>query len=301
MRIAALDLGSNTSLLLIAEVENGKLVRVLHDETRVTKLGQGVHNQRKFHPDALVRMDECLREYSRTIARQKCDKVLAVATSAARDVSNGPELLALGKMHGIPIHIISGDQEARLTFRGALCDRDSTEGIAVIDVGGGSTEIICEINGSPQGSSVNVGSVRLTELFVKSHPTPDEQRRAVREYTVQALGRADLPGAQISEVVAVAGTPTTLAAMDQRIDFDERKVHGYKLKLAAIEAWADTLAALTVEQREKIPGMQPKRADVIVTGAEILANSIRALGKTEVTVSTRGVRFGAALAWQDFQ
>src|SRR5262249_40399769 len=138
MRVAALDLGSNTSLLLIAEMDGDRLVQVLHDETNVTKMGQGVHANRRFHPEAIARLDACLGAYAKTIREMKCDKIVAVATSAARDVSNGHELLDLGKKHGIPIHIISGDKEAQLTFRGALCDRTSTEGIAVVDVGGGS-------------------------------------------------------------------------------------------------------------------------------------------------------------------
>src|SRR5262249_6939279 len=152
MRVAALDLGSNTSLLLIAQMEGARLVRVLHDETTITKMGQGVHANRRFHPEALARLDACFASYAKTIRELKCDKVVAVATSAARDVSNGHELLDLGKKHGIPIHIISGDKEAQLTFKGALCDRESTIGIAVVDVGGGSTEIICEQNGVPKGT-----------------------------------------------------------------------------------------------------------------------------------------------------
>ncbi|MBX3020530.1 MAG: Ppx/GppA family phosphatase [Bdellovibrionales bacterium] len=300
MRVAALDLGSNTSLLLIAEMDGSHLVRVLHDETNVTKMGQGVHANRRFHPEALQRLDCCFADYARTIAEFKCDKIVAVATSAARDVSNGQELILLGKKHGIPIHIISGDKEAQLTFRGALCDRMSTAGIAVIDVGGGSTEIISEQNGVPKGTSVDVGSVRLTELFVHSHPISSAEMQAVQEYSDEAFAQAPLPKNPIHEVVAVAGTPTTLAAVDQKLDFSEDAVHGYKLSLSTIEAWTEKLAAMTVAQREALPGMQPKRADVIVTGALILAGAIRALGKTEATVSTRGVRYGVALAWQEF-
>lgn len=301
MRVAALDLGSNTSLLLIAEMDGARLLRVLHDETNVTKMGQGVHANRSFHPDALVRMDECLAQYSRIIAKYECGKVLAVATSAARDVSNGRELLELGRIHGIPIHIISGEREAQLTFRGALCDRTSTSGLAVIDVGGGSTEVISNGGGGQiKGTSVDVGSVRLTELFVKSHPIAASALSEVRAYAEKAFAAAPLPKTALKEVVAVAGTPTTLAAIDQQRPFSEEAVHRYKLNLKTIEDWISRLAGMTVEEREALPGMQPKRADVIVTGSIILASAIRALGKTEVTVSTRGVRYGAALAWQEF-
>lgn len=300
MKIAALDLGSNTSLLLIAEVENGKVEKIYHDETRVTKMGQGVHANRMLHPEALQRLDQCFGDYAKVIARHGPEKIVAVATSAARDVSNGEELLKLGKKHGIPIHIISGDKEAQLTFRGALCDRVNMEGIAVIDVGGGSTEIITEINGNPTGTSVDVGSVRLTELCVTAHPISLEEQIKVLKYCKLAYEKAPIPKSKFKEVVAVAGTPTTLAALDQEQDFSEEAVHGYKLKLSTIQLWTDKLARMTVDQREALKGMQPKRADVIVTGSIILAEAMRALNQTEATVSTRGVRFGVALAWQDF-
>ncbi len=301
MKVAALDLGSNTSLLLIAEVEGGVLKKVLHDETRITKMGQGVHANRTLHPDALARLDACFADYAKTIKKFGCEKIVAVATSAARDVKNGEELLRLGQKYGIPIHIISGDQEARLTFRGALCDRESTAGIAVIDVGGGSTEVISDFGGKPSGVSVDVGSVRLTELFVSRHPVPEDELAKVLDYARSAFGKASLPDEKFTEVVAVAGTPTTLAAVEQEQDFSEESVHGYKLELFVIESWISKMKTMTVEAREQLPGMQPKRADVIVTGSIILAEAMRALGQTKATVSTRGVRYGVALAWQDFK
>jgi exopolyphosphatase/guanosine-5'-triphosphate,3'-diphosphate pyrophosphatase len=296
MRVAALDLGSNTSLLLIADVENGVLGKVYFDETRVTKMGQGVHANRRFHPDALARLDECFADYAAAIKLHKAEKVVAVATSAARDVKNGDELLKLGKKHGIPISIISGDKEAQLTFKGALCDRQDTSGIAVIDVGGGSTEVIA----GGKGTSVDVGSVRLTELFVTKHPVPAGEMEKVYEYARAAFARAPLPREHFREIVAVAGTPTTLAAVEQQREFSEEIVHGFKLSLGTVDKWISKMQAMTVDQREKLPGMQPKRADVIVTGSVILAEAMRALGRDEATVSTRGVRYGAALAWQDF-
>ncbi len=300
MKVAALDLGSNTSLLLIVDVEGGVVTKVHHDETRITKLGQGVHANRKFHPEALKRMEDCLADYGRTIQEHKCQKVVAVATSAARDVSNGELLMEIGRRNGIPIHIISGAREAALTFTGALCDRKDVEGLAVIDVGGGSTEVIARNGGEPKGTSVDVGSVRLTELFISEHPVKNEEIEKLTAYAREAFAKAPLPRMSFKEVIAVAGTPTTLAAVDQAREFDEKLVHGYKLPLTAIEEWTRKMAKMTVEEREDLKGMQPKRADVIVAGSIILSEAIRALGKTEVTVSTRGVRYGVALAWQEF-
>lgn len=300
MRVAALDLGSNTSLLLVAEVDGETIKRVLHDETTITRMGQGVHANRCFHPDALARVEECLAGYRKTIEKFGCERVIAVATSAARDVANGEELLKIGRKHGIPIHIISGQREALLTFRGALCDRKNAEGVAVIDVGGGSTEIITLDNGAAVGTSVDVGSVRLTELFVKTDPPAESEVARVGDCAASAFARALLPKGPFREAVAVAGTPTTLAALDQRRDFEEKFIHGYKMPLAKIDEWIARLAKMTVTERQALPGMQPKRADVIVPGSIILASAIRALHKNEVTVSTRGVRYGVALAWQEF-
>lgn len=300
MRVAALDLGSNTSLLLVAEVQGGVISRVIHDETTITRMGQGVHAYRRFHPEALVRVEDCLARYAKKIVDLKCDAVVGVATSAARDVANGQDLLSIGQKYGIPIHIVSGTREAELTFQGALCDRDDTEGLVVIDVGGGSTELITRSEGHVRGVSVDVGSVRLTELFVTQDPPLIEQLVQVRAFATQAFSQADLPTGQFREVIAVAGTPTTLAALDQQIRFQEKRIHGFTLTLAQIDHWIARLAAMSLNLREALPGMQPKRADVIVPGAIILRQALVALKQTKVTVSTRGVRYGVVLAWENF-
>lgn len=299
MKIAAIDLGSNTSLLLIAEINKQRIDKVIVDLATVTKMGQGVHANRRFHPEALQRLDECFTKYSKVIVEHGCDKVIAVATSAARDVANGSELLQLGQKYAIPIHIIPGETEAELTYRGALFDRAETSQLAVIDVGGGSTEIISNDGGTIEARSVDVGSVRLTELFVESQPISDEVLMKIMNHAQHAFSAVVVPK-ELKEVVAVAGTPTTLAALEQKMEFCEERVHGFCLKLSVIEKWIDVLSPMTVEQRERLPGMQPKRADVIVTGAILLAAAMRRLGKSEVTVSTKGVRYGVALRWQDF-
>jgi exopolyphosphatase/guanosine-5'-triphosphate,3'-diphosphate pyrophosphatase len=300
MRVAALDLGSNTTLLLIAEVNGGKIGRVLHDETTVTRMGQGVHADRRFHPEALARVEESLASYRQTIDQFHVERVVAVATSAARDVANAGDLLAIGNRHKIPIQIISGRDEAQLTFQGALSERANREHLAVVDVGGGSTEIIAQNAGIVKGFSVDVGSVRLTELFVRQDPIATQELSELQAYARQAFAAAPLPDHPIRELIAVAGTPTTLAALDQSIDFSEEQINGYTMSLTQIDRWTDRLAQLDVRARSALRGMQPKRADVIVSGATILSCAIRAVQKQEVTVSTRGVRFGVALAWERF-
>jgi exopolyphosphatase/guanosine-5'-triphosphate,3'-diphosphate pyrophosphatase len=303
MRVAALDLGSNTSLLLIAEVvsgvSGGKVTKVISDNTTVTKMGQGVHQAKRFHPDALTRVKECLQEYRHIIDRSSVDKVLAVATSAARDVENQNELVKICADLKIPLEIISGDREARMTFLGAVSDVSDPagEGIAVIDVGGGSTELIVQQNGEIHGVSVNVGSVRLADLFVKANPIPDADLQAAKDYAKEKFGegKARLKGIRPKRVIGVAGTPTTLAALEWNEPFSETKVHGFKLSVDTIDKWIKTLAPLSIQEREKFKGLEPKRADVIVLGSIALREAMRALESQEMTVSVRGVRYGLAM------
>lgn len=299
MRVAALDLGSNTTLLLVADVEGKRVTHVVRDETTITRLGQGVHQARRFHAEALVRMDACLQDYAEKITHDRCDKIIAVATSAARDVTNREALLEIGRRHQIPIQIIAGEQEAQLTFKGALAEGEVPDATVVVDVGGGSTEFISRRQNQISGRSVDVGAVRLTELFVRQHPVPEAQVNEVRAYVQTVLATAGIKD-KGPNVIAVAGTPTTIAALDLGRAFDAKLIDGYKLSLERLEGWITRLAALSLAERERLPGMEPKRADVIVVGAIILAEGLRALGANSATVSIRGVRYGVASSWQDF-
>jgi exopolyphosphatase/guanosine-5'-triphosphate,3'-diphosphate pyrophosphatase len=298
MKVAALDLGSNTFLLLVCDVVNGQITKIYQDEIQVTKLGQGVHANRKFHPEALFRAEECLREYSEIIQHERPERVLAMATSAARDVSNGQELFRIGEKYGIPIRIIPGHLEAQITFDGATYDLPEKRGIGVIDVGGGSTEVIAlDEAGRPQGVSVNVGSVRLTEMFVTKHPIAKNELEAISAYADEQfrLAKAELPKAKLSEVIGVAGTPTTLAAVMQNTPYSDEKVNGFKITENDLNSWIEKLAALPLEERKSLTGMDPQRADVIVAGMIILRAALRATKAKQMTVSIRGVRYGVAI------
>jgi exopolyphosphatase/guanosine-5'-triphosphate,3'-diphosphate pyrophosphatase len=299
MRVAALDLGSNTSLLFIADVDGGTIQKVYCDETTVTKMGQGVHESRRLHPDALARLDKCFAEYEALIQKHQAEKVIAIATSAARDVTNREELEKLCAKYKFNLHIASGDQEASLTFKGALSDRNDHEGLGVIDVGGGSTEIISQVRGKVIGQSVDVGSVRLTELCVTKQPIIKRDLDAVHAYAKDKFSRVHIQ-TTLKEVIAVAGTPTTLAALDQQRPYEEEFVHGYILTQVHLTNWIGRMAKMTVAEREALPGMQPKRGDVIVTGTIILLEAMQALGAHQVRVSTRGVRYGVAMDWKEF-
>lgn len=296
MKVAAIDLGTNTFLLLVADVMGGKIERVLHDEARVIRLGQDVNRTRRLHPEALARAKHCFEDFAHTIQRLGVDKVRAVATSAARDVENGAELIALGADFGIPIDIVPGEMEAELTFWGTF-KTDPTGPVVIVDTGGGSTEYIL---GGPKGIekrvSLDIGSVRMTEMFVSEHPIPAEQLRKMTDYIRSKIEsvRNDFAVAKGIELVAVAGTPTTLAAIDQKRPFESELVDGHFLTRERIQSFANEMAAMKIEDRQKLAGMEPKRADVIVAGAQILATSCEALGASGMKVSVRGLRYGLA-------
>lgn len=300
MRVATLDLGTNTFLCLISEVEHGQIKKVLVDQQRVVRLGQDVNKTRRLHHDALKRADECFKEFAKLIADHSPERTLAFATSAARDVQNSNELFEIGKRYKIPIQVISGEQEAECTFLGTI-DQVLTNPVAIVDVGGGSTEfIIGDNSGIKFRKSLDIGSVRLTEKFLTAQPNhPDELKKLEAHLTHEtSLLKSELNKLEKSlkpnKVIVVAGTPTTLATVNMGQPFKNEKVHGYKLTLSLMRSWAEKMSRMTVEQIQNLAGMEPKRADVFVAGTLTLLHSCEVFGHEEVEVSTRGLRYGIA-------
>lgn len=298
VRVAALDLGTNTFLLLIAEVQSGKITKTVGDHIRVTRLGQGVHQSKMLHPDALKRAEQCFAEYRKIIDDAKVDKVVAVATSAARDAKNSADFFNLGAKYGIPIKVISGDKEAELTFVGSTYDFTDVPGrLAVVDVGGGSTEVIVGRAKPEFGKSLNIGSIRLTEMFVNKHPVEKSALDNLKDYVVTQLNSLQLPAELKKDLtlIGVAGTPTTLSAVMQKTPYSDEVVHKYKMQCSQMESLIYKMASLDLEERKAVIGMDPQRADVIIAGGLILLESARFLGVDHFFVSTRGVRFGIVL------
>jgi exopolyphosphatase/guanosine-5'-triphosphate,3'-diphosphate pyrophosphatase len=297
MRVAALDLGSNTFILLIAEVEDGEIIRVIHDEVQVVRLGQGVHQARAFHPDALERVEACLAAFSGVIRKHRVERIRACATSAARDVRNTQELTSLGEKYGIPIEVISGEREADFTYWGTVRPPRPSP-VLIIDIGGGSTEFIYgNQDGIISRQSVDLGSVRLTELFVSRHPVPISELGLMTESVKERITalKTLLPPMAAKRITAVAGTATTLAMLDQGIpEFSAEHIEGYLLKTERLLKWFERLAGLSIDERQRLVGMQVGRADVIVAGLMILLTVAEVFGVREFEVSTRGLRFGLA-------
>jgi exopolyphosphatase / guanosine-5'-triphosphate,3'-diphosphate pyrophosphatase len=304
MRVAVVDQGTNTTRLLVADVGDGTVVEV-ERRTIITKLGQGVDATGRLADEAMDRVREALAGYREVIDRCGVDRIVAVATSAMRDADNGPAFRdELNERFGIEARTISGDDEARLTFLGATSARapaEQDEPVVVIDIGGGSTEYVIGQPGDPPSFNVStqMGSVRHTERFLHTDPPEHEELEQLAGDVRQVIDRgvpAEERGAT-SLAIAVAGTATTLAAIDQELDpYDSDRVHGYRAGLAAGERIQAMLAALPLDERREVTGLHPDRAPTIVAGVTILVESIRAFGLDEVEVSEADILHGAALA-----
>jgi exopolyphosphatase/guanosine-5'-triphosphate,3'-diphosphate pyrophosphatase len=296
-RWATIDVGTNTVLLLVAERRDGALAPVL-ERADVTRLGRGVDATGRLDPGAIRDTVAVLADYARAARELGAPVVACVATSAARDAANGADFFdAARAATGLAPEVIPGDEEARLVWASAWRDFGRAgEPLSVLDVGGGSTELSFGDGPAPRGrASLQVGAVRLTERHVRGDPPSAEELRRLRAAAREAVRPlAAMEGRpRGGRLVGVAGTVTTLAAVAQALPaYDAARVHGSTLSLDAIERLAAALAALTVRERAALPGMEPKRADVIVAGAWIVAEAARATGHDRLTVSDRGVRWG---------
>lgn len=299
MKVAALDLGTNTFLCLIAEVEGSRVVGVYDDQVRVVRLGQDVNRTRAFHPDALSRARLALTEFSEIISRHQPARVLAMATSAARDVGNSAELFSIAQDLGIPIQIIPGAREAEITFRGAVSGFEDSKRRLVIDVGGGSTELT--VGEGPlyrAGHSLDLGCVRLTEQYELRSPVDPAKFAAVEAFVREQMSHVVRTliafGGGIDELLAVAGTPTELARIEIG-EFLPDKIDGFTLTRTKLEDWVEKFKTHHRDELTLVLGVHPGRADVILVGTLILLEALRASGLSEMKVSTRGVRYGIAL------
>jgi len=284
--VAVIDIGTNTTRLLVAEREDAEVVE-LERRTIITRLGQGVDATGRLADEAMDRVAEAIAGYREVIDRLRAERVVAVATSAMRDAANGPAFRDyLKEKYGVDARTISGDEEARLTFLGATAGRNDDRDTVVIDIGGGSTEYVVGRAGEDPSfhASTQMGSVRHTERFLPSDPPKQDELQALAEDV-----RRTVPDVSAGHAIAVAGTATSLAAIDGA---DEP--HGYRLGLAACERITAMLAALPVEERRNVRGLHPDRAPTIVAGAVILTESIRALGLDLAEVSDRDLMHGAA-------
>jgi exopolyphosphatase / guanosine-5'-triphosphate,3'-diphosphate pyrophosphatase len=287
VRVAAVDLGTNTTRLLVADVDDGRIADV-HRESRITRLGEGVDARGRLLPVAIARVHNALSDYRRTLERLGAERTLLVATSAVRDAENGEAFLGeVEWSYGFATRLLSGDEEAQLTRRGV----DPKPGTLVVDIGGGSTELIVD----DFHTSLDIGSVRYTERFIHTDP-PDPQELDECERAVHAILEERVQ-AKAQSAIGVAGTMTTLAALDLGLEqYDRTRVHGHRLTAAAARAQLARLAALPLHERRELPAIEPDRAPVIVAGAVILVSILAHFGLDEIEVSERDILDGIALA-----
>ncbi|MCS6899560.1 MAG: Ppx/GppA phosphatase family protein [Myxococcales bacterium] len=301
MRVACIDIGTNSVLLLVAERAPGGEVRAVVERTAITRLGQGVDATGELAPEARERTLQCLAQYAAEAQNLGASRILAVGTSAMRDARGGTDFAReAAAVLGEAPRVISGDEEARLTFQGALSGLRLPLGPSLVfDVGGGSTELIVgQVSREglvlERAISLDVGSVRLTERYLRSDPPDPGEIAALQAEVDRQL--AAFPPAPGASLVGVAGTVTTLAAMAQEVvPYDGARIHGLNLATAEVAQLARRLVLLPVEARRRLPGLEPKRADVIAAGALLVERLLRWGGWPRLVVSDRGVRWGLAL------
>ncbi len=299
MRVATIDIGTNSVLLLVAESSAAGL-GVVFERATLTRLGQGVDRSRRLRSDAVERTLACLEEYAALIANADTSHLDVVGTSAMRDADGGNEFVdRVEQILGTRPRVISGDEEAALTFEGAASGLDIEGECLVFDVGGGSTEVIFgRLDGRgaciQHGKSLDVGSVRLTERHIRSDPPTAAELEAVAEDVRRALSQiGNAPSTD--RLIGVAGTLTTLAAIHHQLStYDSAVVHGAELTAAEVHELGERLARMSHDERVEVPGLEPQRADVIVAGTTIVTETMRWCSAKSVVVSDRGVRWGVA-------
>jgi exopolyphosphatase / guanosine-5'-triphosphate,3'-diphosphate pyrophosphatase len=299
-RVAVIDVGSNSSRLLVADVSNGEVAKV-ERQSRVTRLGRGVDLSGQLSAEAIEEACEAIGDYVAICEKAEAEKVAAIATSAVRDASNGDAFVAeMRERFAITAKVLDGDEEARLTYLGATHERPPARPTLVIDIGGGSTELIVGHDGHISfQTSLQAGVVRHTERHVSSDPPAAAELEAlaadVRSTIEGAIaGREE---ARASAGIAVAGTPTSLAAVELELDpYDPERVHGHVLSLETIQRLLSQLASSPLEERAQTPGLHADRAPTIIAGVVILVEAMRAFGLERIRVSEHDILYGTAIA-----
>ena len=302
VRVGAIDLGTNSTRLLVADVEDGRLVEI-ERLLQITRLGEDVDRGGVLVPQAMERAYQTLAGFRTVAAGHGVTRVLATATSAVRDAANGRDLLdEIERRFGFETRLLSGDEEALLTFRGIASTRPIEGETLIIDIGGGSTELIVgTATGVGFHVSTQMGCVRLSERWLATDP-PTAAELAACAADVRAILAAHVPadvrrpGGPPRAAIGVAGTVTTIASIDLGLAaYDPERIHGHRLPAAAVARERARLAALTVAERREVRGLEPARAPVIVAGAVILDELLRWLGLDAIEASERDILHGAAL------
>jgi exopolyphosphatase / guanosine-5'-triphosphate,3'-diphosphate pyrophosphatase len=297
-RVAVIDVGTNSTRLLVADVAAGR-VSPLERRSTVTRLGRGVDLSGRLASEAIEDVCEAIGGYVGMLEELRAETVDVIATSAVRDADNGSAFVAeLRERFALSPRILAGSEEARLTYLGATSESLPSEPTLVVDIGGGSTELIVG-----QGSeirfhdSLQAGVVRHSERYISSDPPAaselEELATDIRGLIESSVGA----GVEAAQGIAVAGTPTSLAAVEMGLEpYDPSRVHGHTLALPSIQRMLSQLASVPLAERVEIPGLHPDRAPTIVAGVVILVETMRAFGLGEITVSEQDILYGTAIS-----
>jgi exopolyphosphatase / guanosine-5'-triphosphate,3'-diphosphate pyrophosphatase len=300
MRVAVVDIGTNSTRLLIADVDRGRVSEV-ERRTTVTNMGRGVDHTGTICSGAIEDVCGVIAEYKARYEELGAERVLAIATSTVRDAVNGEAFVAeLRERFGVNAQLLTGEEEAHLTYLGATAHRSADERTLVFDIGGGSTELIVG-SGKEVGfhASLQAGTIRQSERHLTSDPPDPHELEDLAAEIRNMIERAVAaqPEARPTRAIAVAGTPTSLAAIDQQLEpYDPGRVHGYRLGMRRIQRMLSRLSCLPLAERLRLPGLQPGRAPTIVAGTVILVQVMRAFGLEEVEVSELDILHGSALS-----
>ena len=300
VRVAVIDIGTNSTRLLISDVEGANAEQV-ERRTTVTNMGRGVDHTKLICADAVEDVCRVIADYMARYEEMGAERVMAIATSAVREAANGEAFIAeLRERFDLDTRLLTGEEEAHLTYLGATAHRAEGEPTLVFDIGGGSTELIVG-TGMHVGfhTSLQAGTIRQSERHLTSDPPdPHELEDLASEVRNLIDGAvAEQPAAAPARAIAVAGTPTSLAAVDQALEpYDPGRVHGYRLGMRKIQRMLSRLSSLPLAERLRVPGLHPGRAPTIVAGAVILVQVMRAFGLEEIEVSELDILHGSALS-----
>lgn len=298
MAVGIIDIGTNSVLLLIAEIGPNPSIKILHDECRLVRLGEGLNSDHEFQPPAMERTMIALHDFATICKKHHCDSIYALGTAGFRMAKNARAFVdRVSTELGIKIKVIDGQEEARLIYRSCEHDFGNTGKISVLDIGGGSTEIVTQNGQNIDATSFPFGVVTLTEQFLHSDPPSSKEIASLVSYVQSCLSpklkHFNTSTLQHDPLITTAGTPTTLAAIHLELkEYDSKLVHSHQLTVNDLKQLSHQLCSLTLSERAKIPCLPEKRADVIIAGVQILMTVMERMEASEITVSDHGLRYG---------
>jgi exopolyphosphatase/guanosine-5'-triphosphate,3'-diphosphate pyrophosphatase len=300
MRLASMDIGTNSVKLLVADVENQQIKNVLLELMDITRLGEGIDSNHELLPEAMDRTLHTISDFQNRAKQLGAENTVAIATSAMRDAKNRDVFIQkVMEKTGLNLQIVSGDEEAELVFTGVCSDTElQSKKLVLVDVGGGSTEFIFGQNGNIEDRfSINVGCVRLTEEFIHSDPVdPADLQKIIQHVIAMLYVRLANTPAEEYDLIGIGGTITTAALIHQNMEGSTlNDIHGYVMQKNQIFRLLTNLRRMTLEERRKVPGLSPQRADVIVAGIATFSTIMEILKTQEIVVNTKGLRYGAIL------